>query len=297
MTRRDKYDALERFTPMFEPPTHSFEGFLRHRERKRRHRRIATGVTGTAIVVALVATLATVLPNNGASTATEPDMTIGESPSVATTPDTSAPTSAAAGVEILAPDQSWGGLSRGEWAAQWWQRLLAMPQDISPYYDTTGERCGYQQSGPVFLLPGSFTGTPVERTCVVPEGTAIFAWVAGEVCSTVDEPPFFGRTEEELRTCASGLFDEVTTVQATVNGHDVTDLDSYRTTTPMFAMTLSEDNIFGYQPGVADAVAESINFIIAPPPPGEYEITVSRNSAITTTLIVEAPQVIEPPTT
>ena len=83
---QDKYDALERFTPLFEPPQHSFEGFLRHRERKRRRRRIATGATGTAVVAALVATLATVLPHGGASTGTEPDMTIGETPIVTTSP-------------------------------------------------------------------------------------------------------------------------------------------------------------------------------------------------------------------
>jgi hypothetical protein len=117
---------------------------------------------------------------------------------VATTPDTAAETPArpeSAEVEILPPDEPWGGLTRGEWDARSWQWVLSLPEDINPWGDTTGERCGYGQSGPVFLL------TPVEDeiTCVVAEGTAIWVNVANTECATVEPPPFFGRTEEELR--------------------------------------------------------------------------------------------------
>ena len=76
--------------------------------------------------------------------------------------------SESAAIEILPPDESWGGLTRGELTAQWWQRTFTMPEEINPYTDTTGERCGYQQSGPIFIMPGSWVGS-VERTCVVAE--------------------------------------------------------------------------------------------------------------------------------
>jgi hypothetical protein len=214
-----------------------------------------------------------------------------------TTPETAA-------VEILPPDEPWGGMSRGEWDAQWWQRAATMPADISPYTDTTGERCGYQQSGPVFILPGNFAGGIVERTCVVAEGTAIYVLVAGTTCSTVEPPPYFGSTEDELRACASAGTDEITDFEARVNGHEVADPDAYRTTSPMFTITFPENNIVGIDPGVGQVVSEAISFIIAPPPPGEYEIDVSvtlpgnpEPVGVTTTVIVEAPQVIEPPTT
>ena len=212
---------------------------------------------------------------------------------------------AAGAIEILPPDETWGGLSRGEWDARWWQWILSTPADVNPGVDASGERCGHGQSGPVFFLPGSFGGVdPVARTCVVAEGTAIYVTPANVECSTVEPPPFFGRTEAELRACATAGLDEATDYRAQVNGQEVVDLDAYRTGSPLFTITFPEANIFGVQPGVAQAVSEAYSFIIAPPPPGQYEIAVSTNYvgepepfAITVNLVVEAPQVIEGPPT
>jgi hypothetical protein len=216
----------------------------------------------------------------------------------ATAPDTAA-------VEILPPDEPWAGATRGEWDARWWQWAVSMPEAVNPNFDTSGERCGYGQSGPVFFLPGNVVGEEAaEITCVVAEGSAIYVNVAGAECSTVEPPPFFGRTEDELRACATEAVDQATDIQARVNGQDVADLDAYRTTSPMFTITFPENNIVGIEPGIGQVVSEAISFIIAPPPPGDYEIEVSVTLAgqtepvgATITVIVEAPQVIEPPTT
>jgi hypothetical protein len=210
----------------------------------------------------------------------------------ATTPDGTA-------LEVLPPDESWNGVARRDLDAAWWQRVFTMPADLSPYTDPTGERCGYQQSGSVFLLPGNFVGGIVERTCVVAEGTAIYVFVAGGTCSTIEPPPYFGRTEDELRACATAAFDEdVIAFHARVDGDDVADLVAYRTTSPLFAVTVPEDSLLGVDPGVGQVVSEAISFIVAPPPPGEYEIAVSATLAgnpepggVTTTVIVEPPTV------
>ena len=72
--------------------------------------------------------------------------------SVATTP-------AMAMVEILPPDESWGGVDpRRVGPPSGGNGWSAMPEDVNPYFDSTGERCGYGQSGPVFILPGNFVG-------------------------------------------------------------------------------------------------------------------------------------------
>jgi hypothetical protein len=127
---------------------------------------------------------------------------------------------------------------------------------------------------------------------------SIFVHAAGPLCGTVQPPPFFGRTEDELRACASAIFDEMTDYEARVNDQDVANLDAYRTTSPMFTVIYPENNLFDVEPGVGKEVVESISFITAPPPPGEYEITVSLGGAgVANTVIVEAPQVIEPQTT
>ena len=205
-------------------------------------------------------------------------------------------------LEILPPDEPWAGGARRGLDAEWWQRVFTMPEDISPYTDTTGERCGYQQSGSVFMVPGNFVGGILERTCVVAEGAAIYVFVAGNTCSTVEPPPFFGRTEDELRECARAGMDDITDIQVSIDGQDVADLDAYRSTSPMFTITVPEDNLLGIEPGVGQMVSDAISFIIAPPPPGKYEITVAVTLAgdpepggATTTLIVEPPQIIEPP--
>jgi dipeptidyl aminopeptidase/acylaminoacyl peptidase len=49
---RDRFDVLERFTPLFEAPEPSFEGFVRRRDRKRRNQRISAGVVGIAVFLA-----------------------------------------------------------------------------------------------------------------------------------------------------------------------------------------------------------------------------------------------------
>ena len=124
-------------------------------------------------------------------------------------------------------------------------------------------------------------------------------------CSTLEPPPFFGRSEDELRACATAWLDSATDYQASVNGQDVGDLDAYRSTSPLFTLTFPEDNVFGADPGVAQAVTAAYSFIIARPPPGRYEIVLSSRAigdptifVNTVYLIVEAPRVIEsPPTT
>lgn len=221
--------------------------------------------------------------------------------SAASTGTSNPPASDGGGLEILPPEAGWGGATRGEWDARWWQWAVSMPLDVNPNFDPTGESCGYGQFGPVFFLPGNFGGEASVITCVVPEGTAIYASPGGAECSTVEPPPFFGRDEDELRACAAASVDGVEEYEATLDGQAVT-LEGYRTTSPLFTLTLPEDNFFGAEPGVAQAVSEGYGFIIAPPAPGEYEITLSvtyigdpQQYASTITLVVEAPQVIEPP--
>ena len=64
----DRFDELERFTPLFEAPESSFEEFLHRRDRKRRSQRIVAAVTGTAVVVAFVSVLAVVVSSRDAPT-------------------------------------------------------------------------------------------------------------------------------------------------------------------------------------------------------------------------------------
>ncbi len=270
-----------------------------------RSRAVLTGTLCAASVAMVGGSIAVATtPPEDTSTGTTESSPPSSGSAVTETSDATAPDGG--GVQILPPDELWAGATRGEWDARWWQWAASMPEEVNPNFDTTGERCGYGQSGPVFFTPASFTFEPNEPgfTCVVAEGTAIYVSVIGTECSTVEPPPFFGRDEDELRACATAGVDGVTEFSATVNGQDVGDLEAYRTSSPLFTLTLAENNLFGVEPGVAQAVSEGYSFIIAPPPPGEYEITGSTQLAgepepfsLTITVVVEAPQVIEPPST
>jgi len=201
-----------------------------------------------------------------------------------------------ASVEVLPPDESWTGVSRAEWTARAWQWWLSLPTDVNP--SMTHQGCSYGQAGPVYFLPIGADNLH----CVVAEGTAIYVTAEWGYCTTTEPAPAFGRNEEELQACAS-LDNSGITSHVTINGHDVGDTGQYRLATAAFPITLSEGNINHAQPGVALAVAETSNFIIAPPPPGDYDIVVSIDSpdgsaGFTYTISVEAPQVLEaPPTT
>jgi hypothetical protein len=206
-----------------------------------------------------------------------------------------------AGVTNLAPDAPYAGATRGEWDARSWQWAVSMPEEINPGFDTTGELCGYGQHGPVFFLPGAYTPESFERTCVVPEGVALFVGIGGSECSTVEPPPFFGRNEQELRECAAAFTDTITDLHLTINGEELPNLEAYRTVSPMFTMTFPEDNFFGVPAGAAYSVSDGYSVILAPLPPGEYEVTGSATFSgedtleSTTRVIVVSPQIIEPP--
>ena len=217
------------------------------------------------LVVGVSSWLLSTLALADTTMASTPDDTNPET-SVAVVSDSAAATSPEdAGVEVLAPDASWEELTRGEWTARAWQWWLSLPTDVNP--SMTDQGCGYGQAGPVFFLP--ILGV-THFECVVPEGAAIYVTAVYAECSTIEPPPSFGRNEEELVACTHAILDDVgITSQVSINGHDVGDTEAYRLASPAFPLTLSEGNINLAEPGVALAVAESSNFIIAPPSPGE----------------------------
>ena len=76
-------------------------------------------------------------------------------------------------VKIFPPD--------GQLTADWWKWVMAIPSEINPLLDDTGEDCGVNQQGPVRYLVGTPGDTEIgnlttgdaERDCVIPEGKKI----------------------------------------------------------------------------------------------------------------------------
>src|SRR5947207_2234166 len=61
-----------------------------------------------------------------------------------------------------------------QWSAEWWQYVYSIPMPDNPVLDNTGTNCALAQHGPVWFLFGSFSPTPVLRTCSIPEDRALF---------------------------------------------------------------------------------------------------------------------------
>ena len=187
-------------------------------------------------------------------------------------------TPAAAGV-ALPPDAGVDGLDLDAWSARSWQWFFSLPQDVNPYFDATGEICGYGQSGSVFFLSGA-EGS-VERSCVIPQGVHVFVPLIGSECSTVEPPPFFGRDEAELRRCASEAVDhaesavDMSVMAMAVDGERIADLASYRAVTPLFRLWLPQENLLGSEQTVAESVADGYQVMLSPLSLGEHEVVIT----------------------
>ena len=89
-------------------------------------------------------------------------------------------------------------------------------------------------------------------------------------CSTVEEDPFYGGNEEQMRACALGF--TITDLQASIDGLIVKNLSQYIHTSPLFEFTLPEDNILFIGKLSGQSVSNGAHLMLAPLSPGEHTI-------------------------
>jgi hypothetical protein len=171
--------------------------------------------------------------------------------------------------KIFPPDAMPYNMTYGEWSAKWWQWILSIPTENNPLNDDNGRNCAVEQSGPVWFLVGT-TGGLIERTCTIPSGSAILIPAINGECSYAEYPSF--RSESELRSCAITQMDKATQLKARIDGVDVTDLNTYRFQSPLFNLTLPENNIFGLPAGTTQAVADGFWILLEPLTAGNHDI-------------------------
>lgn len=185
--------------------------------------------------------------------------------------------------KVFPPGSHPYGKSYGQWQARWHQWFLGIPASINPVFDETGERCHVGQSGRVwFSAPIAHLGTTT-RSCTVSRGTAVLLVFAAYECSNIEEPPFFGANEAELRACAAAGFDDVFTGPLTlsVDGSRPLSVRNFRTQTPVFSFTLPEDNVFGV-PGpitATKAVSDGVFVMLKPLKRGLHSVVMHGEDA------------------
>jgi hypothetical protein len=171
------------------------------------------------------------------------------------------------------------GLTYGEWAAKWWQWLLTVPRENSPGWDKTGKNCDQNQTDPnVWFLTGENENL-AERTCTIPADKAILLSVASCECSYAEFPDL--TTESELRNYAKSG-NNVSSIEVSIDGVKVEDLEKYHVQSPLFDVTLPDNNVLDpppgqtqavcAPPGQTQAVCDAYMLFLKPLPPGDHEL-------------------------
>ncbi len=145
-------------------------------------------------------------------------------------------------------------------SAFWWEWVLSIPanfdkrhsspavnpEDFNPLFapddphgKTTGN-CELGQHGDVWFLAASNNPpTGGTRSCTLPAGREIFFPVVNAECSTAEKN---GTTFAKLSTCAKGLMDAVTVLEATIDRMPITNLPTFRFQSPLFMFVAPTDN-------------------------------------------------------
>ncbi|KRE58764.1 hypothetical protein ASG92_22925 [Arthrobacter sp. Soil736] len=163
-------------------------------------------------------------------------------------------------------------------AAKWWIWGLSQPTSTNPLTDKTGAQCANQQTGDVWFLAGTFnTGGKEKRTCTVPAGTNLFF----PVINVVDiEPQADHRTPAYVRKLVASVDvkNSASNLTVTFDGRAIgPDVVQYEES-PIFSVTLPDDNIFGGASagapgGVYEPCADAGYYaLIKNPLPGEHTL-------------------------
>lgn len=171
---------------------------------------------------------------------------------------------------VLPPNSRVQGMTYGEWSAIWWEYVFSLPMDQNPLVGATGTACAYERNGNVaVVVVDPLSPEPIE--CEVPTGTILFLDILSAECSTLEEAPFYGGNEEELRACAEGFI--LHDLEASIDGVPVQNIENYIHTSPLFDFTLPENNILGVDAGsTGQSISNGAHLMLAPLTPGEHTI-------------------------
>jgi hypothetical protein len=167
-----------------------------------------------------------------------------------------------------------------------WETVLETPVPENPL--AAGEPWCVDLDGVVAPFTLNPTAPP---TCTVEFGTEIFVAALSVECSTVEEPPFYGANETELRQCVRDLDVLQGDLAVTVDGEPIplTLVES-----PLLRLDLPEDNLLGVPPQQALSVASGLVALLQPLPPGTHEIVTTGTGTVlgdftnVTTIVVES---------
>ena len=174
---------------------------------------------------------------------------------------------------VMPPNAKFRGLNYGEWGASWWQAAFQIPvvEGDHPLF-SGGAFQG--PKGVVFLA--AVVGEPAVVEVTIPAGTPLFIPIVNSECSTIEDPPFFGSNETELRQCVNDFIDQTSGLFAEIDFVPVGNIEAQRVESPLFEFgPLPENNVFGEPAGTTSpSVDAGFYLLLAPLSAGEHVVSV-----------------------
>ena len=191
---------------------------------------------------------------------------------------------------VIPPQARPFGRSYGEWANLWWQWAYRLPITGHPLFDLQGINAAAGQSGPVWFLAGTWSGSSgspirvINRTITVPTGKALFFPLLNSATWVCD----FARTAP----------DSYRNMSCTIDGRSVKGLSDplttpYRLLTPSFGAWLPEEDNY-YQSFGLDWVGTATNpwfgngvyLMLAPLSVGQHTVRFTGNIVDSTETVI-----------
>jgi hypothetical protein len=176
---------------------------------------------------------------------------------------------------VVPPGETFGGKTYGQWSQAWWQWAASMDASDSPLVDPTGEKCGMNQSGPVFFLAGvaAAPSSPAtaERTCRVPADVGVLVPIINSECSSA--PNDCGASSDyTILLAANAINLDGATAKIRLDGKHIPAVLT-ASPAPPFDVSWSEENPFGVGPGDAKSVAFGFYTLLRPLKPGVHRLS------------------------
>jgi hypothetical protein len=163
-------------------------------------------------------------------------------------------------VRIVPPTADFQGKTYSQWAASFWQWMMALPLAGHPALDDPSFVFSAGQSGRVWYWAAP--DGPITRRVTLPAGKALFLSIRDAETSTLEDPPFFGATEAAQRASSEWFADHITNVFCIIDGVPVHNLHAFRFSTPQFEFTAPTPWIFGSTGGTGTSVGEGYFLIL-----------------------------------
>jgi hypothetical protein len=169
------------------------------------------------------------------------------------------------------------GFTAGELLGEDFRQLMEIPVDAQ----FPGSGCLWAGHNNKVLMV--WTADPA-TICTVKPGTPVFLWAYAAECSAVEDPPFFGETEEQQQQCALDFIaaHPASVILVGLDGEPPINIATERflAISPQLTVDLADPNFVGAPGGQQTTFAVAgYQAMIRPLSPGSHTITVRHRKS------------------